>query len=337
MSQKANPTLIGAFVLGAILIAVGVIIFFGSADLFTKKATYVTFFGQSVSGLSVGSNVKFKGVTIGKVTSVLINYLADSKQVYIKVYYQVDSNLVVQGTDAEWNLFDPAQHKARLERGLRAKLDFESLISGQLFVGLDYYPNAGPPHLVQDHGERALQIPAQPSDIDAILGNLTKAIGNLGNIDFLTLAKDVQSLIVSAREGIDELNLKELGSSLTETSNALKDLFSGGQVKDTLTAVHQSFDQLNTTLKKITNEIDPLTKNLNPTLAEAKKTMGSLEKATTQLNQILKPSSGLRYQLDSSLSQISSAAASIERLSEFLQRHPNSLIFGRKPSKQEQP
>ena len=72
MSTKANPTLIGVFVLGAIVIAIGAVVFFGSADLFAKKQTYVSYFTQSISGLSVGSNVKFKGVNIGKVTQILL-------------------------------------------------------------------------------------------------------------------------------------------------------------------------------------------------------------------------------------------------------------------------
>ena len=37
--------------------------FFGSGNVFTKKQTFVTYFNQSVSGLSVGSNLKYKGVT----------------------------------------------------------------------------------------------------------------------------------------------------------------------------------------------------------------------------------------------------------------------------------
>ena len=54
MSQKANPTLIGVFVLGAVVIAIGAIVFFGSSNLFAKKQEYVTYFNQSVNGLGIG-------------------------------------------------------------------------------------------------------------------------------------------------------------------------------------------------------------------------------------------------------------------------------------------
>jgi paraquat-inducible protein B len=333
MSQKANPTLIGVFVFGAILIGIGAAIFFGSADFLSKKQIFVSYFNQSVSGLQVGSNVKFKGVTIGKVTKVQLGFVGEDQPVYAKVFYEVGENFVVKefGTGAiNIDLSDPEQHLKRVEQGLRARLDFESLISGQLYVALDFVKVDAAPavyhHVESDGG--VLEIPVQPSDIEAILANLTKAIGNLGNVDFLAISKDLQSLIVSARDGINALNLADLGKSL-------ENLVNGPELKGALTSVKTSFDQLDATLKKLDKELDPISNNLNPTLEEAKKTMAQLQSATAQLDKMLSTNSSFRYQLDSALSQIGTAADSLRRLSEFLERNPNSIIFGRKPAKQQ--
>jgi paraquat-inducible protein B len=332
MSQKANPTLIGIFVFGAILIAIGAAVFFGSADFFSKKVTYVSYFNQSVSGLQVGSNVKFKGVTIGKVTKVLLGFVGDNNPVYAKVFYQVDETYMVKEFGSggfNVDLSDPQEHLKRIERGLRARLDFESLISGQLYVSLDFIKTDAAPavfyHSASDGN--ALEIPVQPSDIEAILANLTKAIGNLGNVDFLAISKDLQSLILSARDGINALNLADLGKSLDNLVN-------GPDLKGALTSVKTSFDQLDATLKKLDKELDPISNNLNPTLEEAKKTMAQLQSATAHLDKMLSTNSSFRYQLDNALSQIATAAESLRRLSEFLERNPNSIIFGRKPAKQ---
>jgi paraquat-inducible protein B len=332
MSQKANPTLIGVFVFGAILIAIGAAVFFGSADFFAKKQLYVSYFNQSVSGLAVGSNVKFKGVTIGKVTKVLLGFIGEDKPVYAKVFYEVDKNFVVKefGTEGfNVDLSDAKAHAKRIEQGLRARLDFESLISGQLYVSLDFVKVGAAPAVFHHptSEDKALEIPVQPSDIEAILANLTKAIGNLGNVDFLAISKDLQSLILSARDGINALNLADLGKSVDNLVN-------GPELKGALTSVKTSFDQLDTTLKKLDKELDPIASNLNPTLVEAKKTMAQLQSATAQLDKMLSTNSPFRYQLDSALSQIGTAADSLRRLSEFLERNPNSIIFGRKPAKQ---
>lgn len=334
MSQKANPTLIGVFVLGAILLAIGAVVFFGSADFFTTKQTYVSYFNQSVSGLQVGSNVKFKGVTVGKVTKVLLGFIGNDQPVYAKVFYQVNENFVVREFGPggpEVDLRNAETHLKLVEQGLRARLDFESLISGQLYVSLDFIKTDAAPAIFHKAAadENALEIPVQPSDIEAILANLTKAIGNLGNIDFLTISKDFQSLIVSARDGINALNLADLGKSLDNLVN-------GPDLKGALTSVKTSFDQLDATLKKLDKELDPISNNLNPTLEEAKKTMAQLQSATAQLDKMLSTNSPFRYHLDSALSQIGTAADSLRRLSEFLERNPNSIIFGRRPAKQPQ-
>ena len=334
MSQKANPTLIGVFVFGAILIAVGAAVFFGSADFFAKKQIFVSYFNQSVSGLSIGSNVKFKGVTVGKVTKVQLGFVGEDNPVYAKVFYEVDETFVVKefGTRGfNVDLSDPEAHAKRIEQGLRARLDFESLISGQLYVALDFI-KTGAAAAEFHHGEtdeKALEIPVQPSDIEAILANLTKAIGNLGNVDFLAISKDLQSLILSARDGINALNLADLGKSIDNLVN-------GPDLKGALISVKTSFDQLDATLKKLDKELDPISNNLNPTLEEAKKTMAQLQSATAHLDKMLSTNSPFRYQLDNALSQIGTAADSLRRLSEFLERNPNSIIFGRKPAKQPQ-
>lgn len=333
MSTKANPTLIGVFVLGAILIAIGAVFFFGSADLFAQKQTYVSYFTQSVSGLSVGSNVKFKGVNIGKVTQILLGIGSKDQPAYAKVFYQVDQNIIVRDFgrgNPHFNLFDIDMTKKRVEdQGLRARLDFESLISGQLFVSIDFIKEAAPFTYHENPNDHAIEIPVQPSDIEAIVTNLTKAIGNIGNVDFLALSKDLEALLTSAKTAIDELDLAGIGKSVNN-------LLNGPELNGALTSVKTAFDQMDATLKKLQNELDPITANLNPTLEEAKKTMAQLQDATRNLDKMLSSNSSFRYQLDNTLSQIGSAADALERLSEFLERNPNSIIFGRKPAKSPQ-
>jgi paraquat-inducible protein B len=333
MSQKANPTLIGAFVFGAIIIAIGAVLYFGSADLFSKKQAFVTYFAQSVNGLGIGSNVKYKGVTVGKVTKVQLKFQGAGEPPIVKVLYEIDTNNLLNKYGLSMDITDRKTHDRAVENGFRAKLDFESLISGQLFIALDFYKDAAPVVLHEQANSEVFEIPPQPSDIEAILADLTKAIGNLGSIDFAALAKDVQSLVASARNGIDSMHLERLGTSLNKASDSVSALLNGDQVKGALTSIHESFDQLTATLKSL----NPAVADLKPALEQAKGALTNLQKSTAELNQVLKPDSSLRYQLDSSLSGINAAAASIQQLSDFLQRHPNSILFGRKPANANQP
>ena len=75
MSQKANPTLIGGFVLGALVLLVGGVLLFGKGLFFApKRQQFVIYFPDSVNGLNVGAPVKLKGVTVGTVTDVRVQY-----------------------------------------------------------------------------------------------------------------------------------------------------------------------------------------------------------------------------------------------------------------------
>ena len=334
MSQKANPTLIGAFVFGAIVIAIGAVLFFGSANLFARKQLFETYFQQTVNGLAVGSNVKYKGVTVGKVTRVQLKFQGADEAPVVRVIYEINTDNLLNKYGLSIDLSDRKRHEKAIDNGFRAKLDFESLISGQLFIALDFYKDAAAPVLhANDNNVDIFEIPPQPSDIDAILADLTKAIGNIGSVDFASLAKELQGVLKSADAAIVSLHLDQLGPSIDKAANSISNLANGDQVKSALVSVRESFDQLTATLKSL----NPAVGDLKPTLDQAKAALTNLQKSTAQLDQILKPDSSLRYQLDSSLSEISSAATAIQQLSDFLQRHPNSILFGRKPANANQP
>jgi paraquat-inducible protein B len=333
MSQKANPTLIGAFVFGAILIAIGAVIFFGSANLFAKKQIFETYFNQSVNGLGIGSNVKYKGVTVGKVTKVQLKFQGGDEAPVVRVLYEINTDNLLNKYGLSINISDRKFHDKAVANGFRAKLDFESLISGQLFIALDFFKDVAAPELHQEGNADIFEIPPQPSDIEAILADLTKAIGNIGSVDFASLAKELQGVLKSADAAIVSLHLDQLGPSIDKAANSISNLANGDQVKGALVSVRESFDQLTATLKSL----NPAVGDLKPTLDQAKAALTNLQKSTAQLDQILKPDSSLRYQLDSSLSEISSAATAIQQLSDFLQRHPNSILFGRKPANANQP
>ena len=70
MGSKINPTTIGAFVVGAIVLVIAGVLLFGGGKFFQEKIPYVMFFDSSVEGLNVGAPVVFRGVQIGQVTEI---------------------------------------------------------------------------------------------------------------------------------------------------------------------------------------------------------------------------------------------------------------------------
>src|SRR5262249_15885396 len=130
MGKKANPTMVGAFVLGSLAIVIAVIIGLGSSHLFTREHKFVMFFSSDVNGLNVGAPVKFRGVEIGSVKNILLSLGGlgagglQQTQVRIPVIIQLDSRkLFARG--AELDLDDPKQISAAIQLGLRGELKTE--------------------------------------------------------------------------------------------------------------------------------------------------------------------------------------------------------------------
>jgi paraquat-inducible protein B len=330
MSKKTNPTFIGIFVLGALLIAVGAVLFFGTTKLFTRTKTYVCFFEQSVAGIQVGSAVKFKGVPVGQVTKIQMRFDED-KPTYVKVVFDLNADLIVNSLGANVDLFNENFNRQQVRRGLRASLAYESFITGQLYLELDYHPDAPPPVFLQTETHYS-EIPTLSSNIEAIVEEAQKAIGKLGKIDFEGLSRDLEDVLTTTRKSIADIQFDQLSASVRRTADSISGLASSPEVNDALVSLKVAFDHLSSTLQTIQAQVDPLGNALQPDLIELRKTLVGLQKTTGSLNSTLAPDGDLRYQLSGTLAQLNNMAKALEQLSEFLQRNPNSLIFGRKPA-----
>jgi paraquat-inducible protein B len=163
--SKANPAVIGGFVVGAIaLIVIGLLVF-GSSTWFAKRGKYVAYFPGSVKGLRVGAPVDFRGVTIGQVTDIKVQFDPTEVTARLPVIIELDPSQIelVGGAPAG----SPEENAARLvEAGFRAQLQSQSLLTGLLFVNLDFYKDTKP-RLVG--GEQPYpEIPTIPSEFEQL-------------------------------------------------------------------------------------------------------------------------------------------------------------------------
>ena len=149
MNKKISPALIGAFVLGAVGLLVIAILVFGSGRLFRQTKEFVLYFDNSVNGLRVGAPVKFKGVEIGSVKDIRLQLEKNQELNKIPVIIEIDlEKLTSRGATAVVAENRESFQEAIVERGLRGQLLMESLVTGLLYVGLDFFPDT-PIRLVQ--------------------------------------------------------------------------------------------------------------------------------------------------------------------------------------------
>jgi paraquat-inducible protein B len=140
MSTKVNKTAIGAFVLGAVALAVAAVLVLGAGKFFTTVHTYITYFEGSVKGLNIGSPVMFRGVKVGEVTSISIMFDKATNKLKIPVVFNLEPEKF-KGTKEEFQRDPKTIEKAVKELGLRTQLQSMSFVTGQLMVALDFFPD----------------------------------------------------------------------------------------------------------------------------------------------------------------------------------------------------
>ena len=148
MGKKANPTVIGGFIVGAVVLITAGLVVFGGTEFWSTQIPWVSYFPGSVKGLERGASVSFRGVDIGKVTDVRVVMNTENDTVLTPVYWQMDpSRLTIVGlSQAEKAKIGREEDRpiadALIKRGLRASLQLRSFVTGQQFIELDFHPDA---------------------------------------------------------------------------------------------------------------------------------------------------------------------------------------------------
>src|SRR5690349_4271989 len=177
MAAKSNPKVIGGFVVGAIALLIAGVIAFGDGQYFARKGQAVLYFDSaSMSGLDIGSPVTFRGVKIGAVTDIVINYDIDAQRLMIPVYVEIELDRihVIRGTQASKNIH------ALIERGLRAQLVVQSMVTGQASIDLAFHP--GTPANFVGTEKAMVELPTLPSDIDMLKANLSDVLARIAKL-----------------------------------------------------------------------------------------------------------------------------------------------------------
>src|SRR3984885_2404132 len=137
MSKKVNKTVIGMFVVGALVLLMAAIVVFGSGELFKRTNKFVLYFDGSVKGLAVGAPVMFRGVSIGTVKDISLIYDSKAGTITLPVIVEIEQDRI-QGAPSFGEL-DGA--KKMIALGLRANLEVQSFLTGQLMISFDFYPD----------------------------------------------------------------------------------------------------------------------------------------------------------------------------------------------------
>ncbi len=324
--MKRNALLIGGFVVAAFVIAIAAILWLGGNDLFTKQQKARVFYQGNVSGLSVGAPVTFRGVSIGQVTEIGIQMDASSLKTTVPVTLRLQpSNLRLSDGTEEKSL----DLSALVQRGLRARLASQSVVTGQKAIELDFLPDT-PATLLGGPG--APEIPAVAERFGAL-------IDQVANLPLRDTVDDMRQAIQELRTTLVSVQ-KTLDGAQDVLGGATKELrLTGIEARQTLTAATEAVRQVRAssevTLRSITQLADSSRQTvlaaqpeLQRTLVGARQASETAKLAMDRLADVAAPGAPLRGDLEAAVKDLSQAARSLRSLSEQLEERPNAIIFG---------
>jgi phospholipid/cholesterol/gamma-HCH transport system substrate-binding protein len=329
MSQKISPTLIGAFVVGAVALLVIGVVAFGSGQLFRKTQQFVLYFDGSVNGLHMGAPVKFKGVEIGSVKDIKLEMGLGNQVHDIPVIIEIDLKKVIRRGVTREKAMDPNTIREFVTQGLRGQLQTESLVTGVLYVALDWFPET-PLRFVQPAGAHFQyeEIPTVPTELEQAHEALVRVVKKIDDIDFKRL---IDSLAKTS-DGVGQLvsvNSPALKSILQSMDQAMPQLH--GAISD--------FRKLTTTAD---HNIENVSGDLHQTLTAAQSaidqiaaTMKEAQTTIVSVRATVDPNSPTIYELTKSLREVSGAASSLRLLADSLDHNPQAVVLG-KPETQEE-
>ncbi len=327
MSRSVNPKIIGVFVIAAIAVFVILILFFGSARLFSQSVHYILFFEHSVNGLDVGSPVKYNGVPVGIVERILIRVEGQSRDsTSIPVIVRIDRSRLTNRLGTSVKLFDPEFIYEMIENGLIAQLDIESFITGQLYVEFSLQPdNAGnlAEHRKGKYG--MVEIPTLGSSFGEITEDVGTIISSFSELDFSKTFENTNAVMENLVMVLQDLNSKEFSRAIVDLSDQITLLLKSEEFKTTLLSLHAALEQIEKTL----STYDLQEGQLAETVVQVNQTLAGLNQLVTVGNAMLAPESTMRYELENSLRELGQAAQSLRLFINYLERNPNALLTGK--------
>ncbi len=312
---------VGAFVLGGVVLVVAAVVFFGKFNLFNPTTKAVVVFQDSISGLAVGAPVTFRGVRVGAVDNIALEFDAKTGAAYIPVLVQLDPSRVrISGSSA------PLRLEVAIANGLRAQLNTQSFVTGQSEIDLDFDPSS-PPVLHPDVVDLP-EIPAQQSTIQRVKEQLSQ-------LPLRELATDATTTLQSIRMLSEKLDtdLPPLVESLKATSDHSTQAVDAATqaIKDLQTRLDTTLGNVNQLAVSGSRQLDQRGADLHALLVSSNQSIALARELLGNLQDMSSSRANTRQNIDATLRDLAAAAASLRGFANDIEHNPQLLLTGRRP------
>ncbi len=295
-------------------------------ERYRERTTFVSYFEGSVRGLSEGAPVEFRGIRVGTVTDVRLEFNPETQKLRIPVVFDIEPERVRDVSEVrEGGPYKTVE--ALVARGLRAQLRQGNLITGQLLVTLDFHPDAEPAAL--RFGGPHPEMPAIPSKLDQIARSVNQVLSEIASLPLAELVADIRSAVRSVETSVDALATDEVSKDLRAAFQSMESLVESPEIRRLLVSLDDTMQKVHNLVARVDNDAGPLIASLRETSDAARKAIEQANLTMHSARDLVGEDSMVRHNLVNMLSELTEAARSIRVLADYLEQHPEALVKGK--------
>lgn len=331
MTRRSNPAVIGAFVVGAVVLIAGAFAIFGGTQIFAEKNRFVALFDEPTNGLRVGANVLLNGVRIGYVSDIDLLIDADDFDTVTRVTLEIlpDDFIIMQDGAPLGADESDIDHDVLVDQaGLRATLAVESFVTGQLRVELLFRPDTIPIRRSVDPPYP--EIPTIRSNIQELLNKVQSWFTDIQeNVDFGALSHRVEDVL----DGIDQLvrseDLRRTLAGMSRLVNSREAQQVSRRLVDALEEFEEASKTANAFFAGADEGVQVLVSDLRPVVETLDIAIKEAEQLLILAREQLRGDSDQFYRLGAALDELERMSRTVREFFDYLERNPEALLRGK--------
>jgi len=270
-----------------------------NAATFSYREYYLLYFKETVRGLSPGAPVDFYGIKIGEVISIRLLFDQDELTFRIPVLIAIEPDRIELAGEGAVPAYQVMERL--VQKGLRAQQRIGNLLTGQSYVSMRLHPEDKPRTIRTEDVYPVL--PTIPNTVEEIAATAKRLLDQFSNLPLEETLKDIR-----------------------EAARQVKDVSGSPTLESAIDNIEQSF----ATFRKVTAEFDAGTiAKLNQVLDQAEEALLRGEQALSTANTVLGEGTPVVNNLNRLLLELQDAARAVKALSDYLERHPDAIVFGK--------
>ncbi len=332
MSKKTSPVFVGIFTLIGLLLGAGALVLFGAGKFFEKTSGIALYFDKSANGLLVGSEVRFGGVRIGRVSSirVLIDPKGNRKIIPVMLELSQRDLAAIGSTSGTGIDFASEAGVAKAVReGLRARMKQQSLLTGQLYIEFDIVP--GVPALVYqpDVDPGFPTVPTIGTEMDELISGVADGLRKFNSLDLGGVMKELRDVLANTKTQIAALNLKEINDNVVGITADVRGFIGSEKLANAIERMDEALVSIDALAKKADRGFDPLLEDLEKVVQQANVSLAKIEEASAEISKVTNPRAPTLLRLQTALDEVERSSRAIKELAADLKRNPNAVLLGK--------